>query len=102
MILPALLRGKLQDLYTTLSDDVKKDLAALKRALSDRAGLISVSEEVYGKDAGCERVCRKLFTNAYPGEDASKSSVLLGRFVTGFILSELSSNNELGRCCCVV
>ena len=28
---------------------------------------------------------RKLFSEAYPGEDASKSSDLLGRFVTGLL-----------------
>ena len=115
VILPALLRGKLQDFYTTLNDDEKKDLATLKRALSDRGGLtkdplasqhkkdanhilipqvicyfisvpkllsfwyryektdhlwnqnmicvfflLCVSEEVYGKEAGCERVCKVL------------------------------------------
>ena len=37
MILPALLRGKLQDFYATLNDDEKKDLATLKRALSARS-----------------------------------------------------------------
>ena len=35
VILPALLRGKLQDFYSTLNDDEKKDLVALKKALSD-------------------------------------------------------------------
>ena len=96
VILPALLRGKLQDFYTTLSDDEKKDLAALKRALSDRAGLTkdplaSAKKFTEKKQDAKESVryfeadLRKLFSEAYPGEDASKSSVLLGRFVTGLL-----------------
>ncbi|KAL5469016.1 hypothetical protein EMCRGX_G030191 [Ephydatia muelleri] len=39
VILPALLRGKLQDFYTTLNNDKTKDLAALMSVLSDRASL---------------------------------------------------------------
>ena len=96
MILPALLRGKLQDFYTTLSDDEKKDLAALKRALSDRAGLTkdplaSAKKFTEKKQDAKESVryfeadLRKLFSEAYPGEDASKSNVLLGRFFTGLL-----------------
>ena len=38
-ILPALLRGKLQDFYITLGDSEKKDLPMLKKSLCDRAGL---------------------------------------------------------------
>ena len=38
-ILPALLRGKLQDFYITLGDSQKKDLPMLKKSLRDRAGL---------------------------------------------------------------
>ena len=39
VILPALLRGKLQDFYTTLNNDKTKDLTALMSVLSDRASL---------------------------------------------------------------
>ena len=96
VILPALLRGKLQDFYTTLNDDEKKDLATLKRALSDRAGLTkdplaSAKKFTEKKQDAKESVryfeadLRKLFTEAYPGEDANESSVLLGRFVTGLL-----------------
>ena len=38
-IIPALLRGKLLDLYATLTTEEKGDLVRLKKALSDRAGL---------------------------------------------------------------
>eukprot|EP00731_Ephydatia_muelleri_P025807 Em0017g890a len=39
VILPALLRGKLLDIYMQLPDSDKADLATLKKALADRAGL---------------------------------------------------------------
>ena len=106
VILPALLRGKLQDFYTTLNDDERKDLATLKRALSDRAGLTkdplaSAKKFTEKKQDAKESVryfeadLRKLFTEAYPGEDANESSVLLGRFVTG-LLPEITRQMLLG------
>ena len=36
---PALLKGKLLDIFKSLSDAVKADLASLKKALADKAGL---------------------------------------------------------------
>ena len=95
VIMPALLRGKLQDFYTTLNND-EKDLVALIGALSDRAGLtkdplVSAKKFTEKKQDAKESVryievdLRKLFTEAYPGEDANESSVLLGRFVTGLL-----------------
>ena len=96
VILPALLRGKLQDFYTTLNNDETKDLAALKRVLSDRASLtkdpLASAKRFTEKKQDAKESARyfkadlrKLFTEAYPGEDANKSSVLLGCFVTGLL-----------------
>ena len=39
VILPALHRGKLLDIYMQLPDSDNADLATLKKALADRAGL---------------------------------------------------------------
>ena len=39
-VLPTLLRGKLVDIYITLDEDTKADLAEVKKALMKRAGLI--------------------------------------------------------------
>ena len=38
-ILPTLLRGKLIDFYTEFDEDTKGDLASLKKALLEKAGL---------------------------------------------------------------
>ena len=96
-ILPALLRGKLQDFYITLGDSEKKDLPTLKKSLRDRAGLTkdpltSAKKFTEKKQDSKESVrdfeveLRKLFAEAYPDDDADRSSVLLGRFVTKQIL----------------
>eukprot|EP00731_Ephydatia_muelleri_P028340 Em0019g1213a len=95
-IIPALLRGKLQDFYITLGDSEKKDLPTLKKSLRDRAGLTkdpltSAKKFTEKKQDSKESVrdfeveLRKLFAEAYPDDDADRSSVLLGRFVTGLL-----------------
>ena len=95
-ILPALLRGKLQDFYITLGDSEKKDLPTLKKSLRDRAGLTkdpltSAKKFTEKKQDSKESVrdfeveLRKLFAEAYPDDEADRSSVLLGRFVTGLL-----------------
>ena len=51
-VLPALLRGKLLDTYSSLSDAEKADLATLKSALAERAGLVRdplVSAKKFGE-----------------------------------------------------
>ena len=93
-ILPALLQGKLLDIYTSLSDVEKADLATLKKALADRAGLTKDpyaaakrfaerGQEMRESVRDFEMALRKLFEEAYPSDEVKTSSVFLGRFVTG-------------------
>ena len=94
VILPALLRGKLLDIYMQLPDFDKADLATLTKALADRAGLTRdplLSAKRFGERCqelresvrDFEMALCKLFTEAYPDDDVNSASVLLGRFVTG-------------------
>ena len=94
VILPALLRGKLLDIYMQLPDSDKADLATLKKALADRAGLTRdplLSAKRFGERCqelresvrDFEMALCKLFTEAYPDDDVKTASVLLGRFATG-------------------
>ena len=116
VILPALLRGKLLDIYMQLPDSDKADLATLKKTLADRAGLtrdplLSAKrigeryQELRESVREFEMALCKLFTEAYryPDDDVKTASVLLGRFVTvatrtGKAGSSVWHANELGRC----
>ena len=93
-ILPALLRGKLLDIYMQLPDADKADGATLKKALADRAGLTKdplSSAKMFGERCqepresvrDFEMALCKLFMEAYPSDNVKTASVLLGRFVTG-------------------
>ena len=42
LMLPALLRGKLVEIFISLSAEEKETLTKLKQALSDRAGLVGL------------------------------------------------------------
>lgn len=92
-VLPTLLRGRLIDYYTDLSDDKKSNLKELKVALEEKAGLsgdpftasLAFSNRRQREDERVEDFASdlsKLFKQAYPKEN-SKSAVLLQRFVTG-------------------
>ena len=93
IIVPTLLRGKLIDYYTEFDDATKADLAALKRALQTKAGLIkdplvaSRSFNQQGQPSN-EKVdeyaseLKCLFKQAYPDENVD-STVLLQKFLTG-------------------
>ena len=92
-ILPTLLRGKLIDYYTELSDEIKSDMKELKAALQEKAGITkdpfsasmafsSRNQKDDERTADFARELIKLFQEAYPREN-TKSTVLLQRFVTG-------------------
>ena len=94
VVLPALLRGKLLDAYTSLSDAEEVDLNTLKRSLAERAGLVKdplVSAKKFRERRqehresvrDFELSLRKLFAEAYLNEDVNSSSVFLSRFITG-------------------
>ncbi len=92
-IVPALLRGKLVEIFVDLEDEEKADIKTLKRALSARAGLTSDplasarrfndrKQEPGEKVSNYARELKRLYSRAYPGEDA-QSIVLVQRFLTG-------------------
>jgi hypothetical protein len=92
-ILPTLLRGKLVDHYVDLDTATKADLKLLKAALMKEAGLaqdpltagklfISRSQRPGEKATDFAIHLKKLFKQAYPGEELT-SGILLQRFLTG-------------------
>ena len=92
-VVPTLLRGKLIDFYTELEEGTRNDLAALKAALQEKAGLktdpLVASRNFNTRDQRPnEKVIdyatelKQLFKQAYPGEGVD-STVLLQRFLTG-------------------
>ncbi|KAL5497311.1 hypothetical protein EMCRGX_G013768 [Ephydatia muelleri] len=94
LMLPALLRGKLVEIYVSLRDEEKADLDTLKRALKESAGLtrdqLSLSKAFSERKQGMqekvtdfERGLKKLFQEAYPNEKTTSSTVLLQHFLTG-------------------
>ncbi|KAL5503369.1 hypothetical protein EMCRGX_G010306 [Ephydatia muelleri] len=94
LMLPALLRGKLVEIYVSLRDEEKADLDTLKRALKETAGLtrdqLSLSKAFSERKQGMqekvtdfERGLKKLFQEAYPNEKTTSSTVLLQHFLTG-------------------
>ena len=95
LMLPALLRGKLVEIYISLSAEEKASLTTLQRALSDRAGITrdsltsarAFSERKQGAHESVRDYAidlKKLFKEAYPDEDTAKSAVLLQGFLGGF------------------
>ena len=106
-ILPALLRGKLQDFYITLGDSEKKDLSTLKKSLRDRAGLTkdpltSAKKFTEKKQDSKESVrdfeveLRKLFAEAYP------TMMLTGQAFCWVVLSRVYYLILRSRFCCEV
>ena len=96
-ILPTLLRDKLIHYYIDLPDDIRDDIKKLKAALEQKAGItpdcFSASSAFSRRNQGPDERCGdfamelvKLFKLAYPTE-ATTSTVLLQRFVTGLRLS---------------
>ena len=92
-IVPALLRGKLVEIFVDLEDEEKANIKMLKRALSVRAGLTSDplasarcfndrKQEPGEKVSDYARELKRLYSRAYPGEDA-QSIVLVQHFLTG-------------------
>ena len=90
VILPTLLRGKLVDIYMTLSEETRGALPELKKTLMRQAGLLrdplTASQSFMShRQASGEKVSdfavelQKLFTESYPGE-ATTSPILLQRF----------------------
>ena len=95
VILPTLLRGKLVDIYMTLSEETRGALLELKKTLMRQAGLLrdplTASQSFMSRrQASGEKVSdfvvelQKLFTESYPGE-ATTSLILLQRFLTGLL-----------------
>ena len=79
-IVPTLLRGKLIDYYTEFDEATKTNLAALKQALQEKAGLIKdplVASRSFNQRSQwpSEKVdeyaseLRRLFKHTYPDED---------------------------------
>ena len=92
-VIPTVLRGKLVDYYIDLEESEKADIDQLKKALTERAGLMidplaTVRRFTARSQAPQKRVSafatelKKLFKQAYPSE-ATSSSVLLQRYLTG-------------------
>ncbi|KAL5502894.1 hypothetical protein EMCRGX_G009744 [Ephydatia muelleri] len=95
LMLPALLRGKLVEIFISLSAEEKETLTKLKQALSDRAGITRDSltsakafserkQGAYESVRDYEIDLTRLFKEAYPNEDTTKSAVLLQGFLGGF------------------
>ena len=93
-VVPTLLRGKLIDYFLDLTDEEKKDLESLKAALQEKAGLkadpltsfklFNERTQRHDEKAGdFASELKKLFKQAFPGEDYAKSPVLLQRYLTG-------------------
>lgn len=92
-VLPTLLRGKLVDFYIELSEETRADLAELKKALMNKAGLLKdplmagkefiarIQRDGETVDSFAENL-KLLFKQAYPSEEPT-SSILLQRFLTG-------------------
>ena len=94
LMLPALLRGKLVEIFISLSAEEKETLT-LKQALSDRAGItrdsLTSAKAFWERKQGAYESVRdyeidltRLFKEAYPNEDTTKSAVLLQGFLGGF------------------
>lgn len=94
-VIPTLLRGKLVDYYIDLEEGEKASMKELKKALAKRAGLsadpLAAARKFTARtQVPQERVSdfaadlKKLFKQAYPSE-ATTSSVLLQRFLTGLL-----------------
>eukprot|EP00731_Ephydatia_muelleri_P009248 Em0004g1586a len=95
LMLPALLRGKRVEIFISLSAEEKETLTKLKQALSDRAGITRDSltsakafserkQGAYESVRDYEIDLTRLFKEAYPNEDTTKSAVLLQGFLGGF------------------
>ena len=92
-IVPTVLRGKLIDYYTEFDDATKTNLAALKKALQEKAGLMkdplmasrSFNQRNQSPNEKVDEYAselKRLFKQAYPDEDMA-STVLLQKFLTG-------------------
>ena len=92
-IVPTLLRGKLIDYYTEFDDATKTNLATLKKALQEKAGLMkdplmasrSFNQRNQSPNEKVDEYAselKRLFKQAYPDEDMA-STVLLQKFLTG-------------------
>ena len=95
-IIPTLLRGNLVDAYVELEDEVKGDLGQLKLSLMKRAGFEAdplIAEKKFmariqqegEKVSDYAAALKRLFKEAYAKEDASRSDVLLQRFLMGLL-----------------
>ena len=93
VIIPTLLRGKLIDYYSELTDDEKNDVDVLKKSLMEKAGLtkdpLAAARDFQMRVQGPAEKARdfavaikKKFKEAYLDE-AMTSTVLLQKFMTG-------------------
>ena len=79
-IVPALLRGKLVEIFVDLEGEEKANIKTLKRALSARVGLTSDPlasarrfndrKQELGEVSDYAREFKRLYSQAYPREDA--------------------------------